>query len=432
MQLKPSRFVTRQRASAAALALLLAGIVAGCGSSSTSTSAASSSAASSSAASSSSGAAGKCGTIPANPDYVVSPANLLAGLPASYRATYQSFDGTVEPSAYSNWKPNGKGPYTVGIVWGSLSNPFETGAFAAMQRDLKASPLVGKVIADAAPSNDPAPQLQQYESEIQQGAQIILAQPNSEAVFTPAIIAAGKKGVPTLLGTLASPSPYSVDIDQNTFYATALGVNEILKSLNYSAQALFVHGIPAVSVDAVASSAFTKALAQCPHATLAGSVDGEFAPPTVISSILQFLTTHPQPITLAGQTATMGPPVLQAFKQSGHTVPPLVDNSTQDGSMAYLADTPGYKGVAIPAGPMSFANLATRVALRMLAGQGLKVKVVIWPSPVLDQAQAKQYVQSSWTLSTPGYFDLPSSTWISNSTLDSLFNHPNLTTGINP
>ncbi|MBO0682111.1 MAG: substrate-binding domain-containing protein [Candidatus Dormibacteraeota bacterium] len=368
-----------------------------------------------SAAPATSSASGSCGSVPtiAPKD----PDGVLSALPANVRAWYNGYEVPVYKSQWADWKPKHPAPYTVGLAFGPIINPFQTAIYNGIQASLKKSPMVGKVIALAAPGgSNIAQEVQNYNSLVQQGVDLIIAEPTSTASLADPIQAAAKQGVPTIMWINALDSRYAVNVSANDWGgAAALGSQ--LKHLNGKGNVLGVHGIPSTDSDRFAFNMFHKMISACPNMKWDGEVVGNFTPPVVQSQVLQFLATHPEKIDLSVQTAVMAPSIIQGFKQAGRPVPSVLDGGAQKGSLAYWVQnmSTGYFGAGTVTGDNQWVDLASRTALRMLDGQGLKINTLIVQPVVLSSANARQYYQSDWTLDTPGTVegkpsDLPSDT----------------------
>ncbi|MBO0682902.1 MAG: hypothetical protein J2P45_07085, partial [Candidatus Dormibacteraeota bacterium] len=183
------------------------------------------------------------------------------------------------------------------------------------------------------------------------------------------------------------------------------------------------HGIPSTDVDRFAFNMFHKMISACPNMKWAGEVVGNFTPPVVQSQVLQFLATHPQKIDLAVQTGVMAPSIIQAFKQAGRPVPTVFDGGSQKGSLAYWVQnmSKGYFGAGTVTGDNQWVDLASRTALRMLDGQGLKINTIVVQPVTLSSSNAGQYAQPNWTLDTPGTVEGKPSDLPSDSVLNSYF-----------
>jgi len=355
----------------------------------------------------------------------MSTGNLLASLPKSVRNLYTGFDAPVLKSVWSNWKPK-KGKLVVGVSFSAVDNPFTAELYPLVQKELQSTPGVSKVIALAASSpTDVAGQIQQYQSLIQAHVNLIVLL-GSEA-FLPSIQQAAKAGIPTVSIVNDVLSKDTVNIAPNTWEDNAGPVAAILNAIGQQGNVLLVHGIPGTQSDTDTINQYERLIAACPNVTDLGSIDGLYAPPAVQGALLQFLGTHPQPISAVFQVGVMAPPLIQGFQQAGRPVPLVEDTGAQDGSLAYWSQNSStYHTEGSVGGVMGLANETVRVVRRMLVGQGVKVNNLVWIEPIVKGSNLSQYVQPSWTLATPGSAENPPSTWITNAQLNALFTHPNI------
>ena len=112
-----------------------------------------------------------CGGVPNLPPN--DPNNLLPPLKLT-KALQHDYTGWKQPimkSQWSNWKPKGKAPYKVAIVWSAPSNSWNAYTFKLMQKWLKQSPLVDKniIVTTASSQTAVGEQVQQYNAAVQQG-----------------------------------------------------------------------------------------------------------------------------------------------------------------------------------------------------------------------------------------------------------------------
>ncbi|MBO0683641.1 MAG: substrate-binding domain-containing protein [Candidatus Dormibacteraeota bacterium] len=391
---------------AGALIVITALLVAACGGSSGSTSSTS----------------GSCGTVPTIAPQ--DPDKVLSALPADVRGWYNGFETPVYKSQWANWKPKHPAPYTVGLAFGPIINPFQTSIYNGIQASLKKNPqLVGNVIPLSAPSgSNIAQEVQNYNSLVQQNVDLIIAEPTSTASLADPIQAAANRGIPTIMWINALDSRYAVNVSAND-WGGAQALASQLKHLNGKGNVLGVHGIPSTDVDRFAFGMFKKMVGACPNMKWAGEVVGNFTPPVVQSQVLQFLSTHPQKIDLAVQTGVMAPAIIQAFKQAGRPVPTVFDGGSQKGSLAYWTQnmSSGYFGAGTVTGDNQWVDLASRTALRMLDGQGLKINTVVVQPVTLSSGNARQYVEPGWTLETPGTVEGKPSDLVSDSVMNAFF-----------
>jgi ABC-type sugar transport system substrate-binding protein len=104
------------------------------------------------------------------------PDGVLAGLSAADRAAYAGLP--VRRSAWNDFKVSHKPPYSVGIVWPGLVNPFISDALRNLEADLKATGLIGSIRVSTTGSNVDIPQqLQQMQQEIVRKPDLMIAAP---------------------------------------------------------------------------------------------------------------------------------------------------------------------------------------------------------------------------------------------------------------
>ena len=87
---------------------------------------------------------------------------VLASLPAQYRSSHNGYTGTIHKSAWANWTTRHPAPWKVGVSFSQIS------------------PL------------DVTQQLQQFNSPVQPGVDLIIYEPFAPASFAPAVDEAAK------------------------------------------------------------------------------------------------------------------------------------------------------------------------------------------------------------------------------------------------
>lgn len=375
-----------------------------------------------------SAAATTCGSIPARAAKDPRGAlNEIKGVSPGYRALYAGYQGTIYKSAWRNWKPKHDPPYTIGMSWDFLGNSWQTFIFNSVQKYLRRAKGVGKVIAVASPDYNPANQIQQYQSLVQQGVDLIVLQAGASPAFAGPIAAAAAKGIPTVTTINQIDSPYSVDVAPNYYLGPARVLAPMLKNiLGGKGNVLGVHGIRTTAVDLQTWDSFKSLLALCPDVKLVGEVDGFFSAPAVKAGVLSFLSTNPGEVNAVIQTGIMSPSVIAAFQQAGRSVPPVMEMGAQKSSTAYWWQNRNtYKTVGDGGGGTQISTLVTRVVLRMLAGQGPKISDIIWEHPIITNENLSQFAKPFWTTETPGTVENGTSTTLRDQDMDKLFRFPN-------
>ena len=120
---------------------------------------------------------------------------------------------------------------------------------------------------------------------------------------------------------------------------------------------------------------------------------GNFQPPVAKQQTLTFLSSHPQKVAGAVQTAGMTSGVAQAFQQTGRPQPVQGNSAPVAGDLAYWAANKGtYKSVATATGPQDLGRVTAYTVSNLLNGKGPKVSVITQPSVVIDESNLDQFV----------------------------------------
>src|SRR5215469_7583717 len=402
-------------------ALLLAAATAcSSSSSSSSSSAASSSSTSGSASSTSSASAlsGSCGTIP---NIAVNDQSGLVSSLGSLAANYDGFDGTVYKSPWSTWK-GATGNVKVGILIDGLTNPYQTELESSLESGLKAFGY--STIALAPSSASVTDQLQGYQTLLNDGVTMIIAQVQSPTAYNTLIDKAAKQGIPTIgvLNDIADAN--AVSVVPNSVLGGMKLTQYVVQQAGGKGQFLFVHGIAGVPIDTDTMNGANDVLKLCSGITTNESIQTQFQASIAKQQVLGYLNTHPQ--TVAG-VITAGPftsGVIQAFQQAGKTVPVVTNNGLDEGGLAYWVQHKStYNGVALANTPNGLAYATTQVAHKMLAGDGVKINTLSIDPPLATNANLTKYVtiDPSWTINSAGTASGPSDLYVSNDFIDAIF-----------
>jgi ribose transport system substrate-binding protein len=401
-------------------ALLLAAATACSSSSSSSSSSAASSGSSSSASSTSSSSAlsGSCGTIP-NITYN-DQSGLVSSL-GSYAANYNGFDGTIYKSPWSTWKGL-TGNVKVGILIDGLSNPFQPELESSLQSDLKA--LGYSTVALAPSSASVTDQLQGYQTLLNDGVNLIIAQVQSPTAYNTLIDKAAKQGIPTIgvLNEIADAN--AVNVVPNSVLGGAELAQYVVKQADGKGLVMFLHGIPGVPIDTDTANGANAVLKLCSGITTNESIVTQFAPPIAKQQMLAFLNTHPQQV--AG-VITAGPftsGVIQAFLQAGKTVPVITNNGLDEGGLAYwVQHESSFNGVALANTPNGLAYATTQVIHKMVEGDGVKINTLAIAPPLATNSNLTKYVtvDPSWTINSVGSATGPEANYVSQAFIDAIF-----------
>jgi len=409
-------------------ALLLAASATACSSSSSNSSSSSSAAATSSSPAASSpatasstasaAAAGTCGSIPNIP--YTDQSGLVSSL-GSYAANYDGFDGTIYKSTWSGWKGL-TGNVKVGILIDGLTNPFQPELESSLESDLKA--LGYSTVALAPSSASVTDQLQGYQTLLNDGVNMIIAQVQSPTAYNTLIDKAAAQGIPTIgvLNEIADAN--AVNVVPNSVLGGAELAQYVVQQAKDKGLVMFLHGIPGVPIDTDTANGANAVLKLCSGITTNESIVTQFAPPIAKQQMLAFLNTHPQPI--AG-VITAGPftsGVIQAFLQAGKTIPVITNNGLDEGGLAYWTQHEStFPGVALANTPNGLAYATTQVIKKMIEGDGVKINTLSIAPPLATSANLSTYVtvDPSWTINSVGSAMGPEANYVSQAFIDAIF-----------
>lgn len=397
-------------------ALLLAAATA-CSSSSSSSSTPTTST-SASSGSSSSALSGSCGTIP---NIAYNDQSGLVSSLGSYAANYDGFDGTIYKSPWSTWKGL-TGNVKVGILIDGLDNPYQTALEGSLESGLKAFGYSTVALAPSAASV--TDQLQGYQTLLNDGVNMIIAQVQSPTAYNSLIDKAAKQGIPTIgvLNDIADQN--AVNVVPNSVLGGMKLAQYVVQQAQGKGLIMFIHGIAGVPIDTDTMNGANDVLKLCPQITTNESIVTQFQASIAKQQVLSYLNTHPQ--TVSG-VVTAGPftsGVIEAFQQAGRTVPVITNNGLDEGGLAYwVQHMSTYNGVALANTPNGLAYATVQVANKMLSGDGVKINTLSIDPPLATNANLTKYVtiDPSWTINTAGTATGPANLYVSNSFIDAIF-----------
>jgi ribose transport system substrate-binding protein len=400
-------------------ALLLAGATAACSSSSSTTSSApATSSASATSTSSTSALSGSCGTIPSIP--YTDDSGLVSSL-GSYAANYDGFDGTIYKSPWSTWK-GATGSVKIGILIDGLDNPYQTALEGSLESGLKAFGY--STIALAPSASSVTNQLQGYQTLLNDGVKMIIAQVQSPTAYNSLIDKAAKEGIPTVgvLNDIADAN--AVNVVPNSVLGGAKLAQYVVQQAQGKGLIMFIHGIAGVPIDTDTMNGANDVLKLCPQVTTNESIVTQFQASIAKQQVLSYLNTHPQAVSGVITAGPFTSGVIEAFQQAGRTVPVVTNNGLDVGGLAYwIQHKSTYNGVALANTPNGLAYATDQVAHMMLIGDGVKINTLSIDPPLVTNSNLATYVtiDPSWTINTAGTATGPANLYVSNAFIDAIF-----------
>ncbi|HEX6461280.1 MAG TPA: substrate-binding domain-containing protein [Thermoleophilaceae bacterium] len=371
-----------------------------------------------------------CGSFsakqPADPDGVI------AGLDAAHKQAlggYADFpQSTVKvlKSAWANWKPSHPGPYTIAVSWAQLVSDFQVQIVNSIKKDFGQDKNVKQVIIKTTGSNiDIGQQLQQYNQLVQAHPDLIILETPSQDSFDGPVQRAKAAGIPTV--TLLSPVPVdgAVNVDGNNYLDAATTMSYVTKLMGGKGNVVEVRALAGAAVDNQTNEGWDNAIKSCPGMKVGGEIYGAFSESGAKSETLKYLATHPQKIdgvtTLAGESVG----TLQAFKQTGRPIPPFAEVGMDKGFLGYWRQNQSsYHASSTSLPPVPAARALHEVAMRMLAGQGVKLNTLVAENPVITDANLADWSEPTWSITTPGTVSGDPQSFMPSSFINDFFNNP--------
>jgi ribose transport system substrate-binding protein len=393
----------------------------GSSSASSSTQSAGASASATTAAASSSSSSGGCGTVPTVPFHDQS--GVVATLPSQYKAAFNGYASPIFKSAWASFKPKHAAPYTIGITVTQPINSFQGQLIGLLQKDLHAVKGVGKVTVLTAPPTGLTTQLQQANQLVQQKVDMIVAEPLVPQAFAGIAAQAGKAGIPFVSLINSTPTPFSINLSPNSVQDALNSGAVLAKMINETGTVMGVHGIPSTGVDQQEFAGWKKAFAACSNIKFDSSLVGAFQPPVAKQQTLTYLSSHPQPVAGAVQTAGMASGITQAFAQTGRPLPAQVNVDPSQGDFAYwAAHKSTVKEIAFTVPAQDVARAAAYTVTQLLDGHGPKISELAQPSPTITAASLSQWATPGANANDPTAVEGPGNQWLPDSYLAPLFN----------
>jgi ribose transport system substrate-binding protein len=360
------------------------------------------------------------------------PDGVIAGLDAAHKQAlggYANFpQSTVKvlKSAWANWKPSHPGPYTIAVSWAQLVSDFQVQVVNSIKKDFSQDKNVKQLIIKTTGSNiDIAQQLQQYNQLVASKPDLIILETPSQDSFDGPVQRAKAAGIPTV--TLLSPVPVdgAVNVDGNNYLDAARTMSYVTKVMGGKGNVVQVRALAGAAVDNQTNEGWDAVIRNCPGMKVGGEIYGAFSESVAKSETLKYLATHPQKID--GVTALAGESVgtLQAFKQTGRPIPPFAEVGMDKGFLGYWRQNQSsYHASSTSLPPVASARALHDVAMRMLAGQGVKLNTLVAENPVVTDANLADWSDPSWNLNTPGTVPGDPQSFMPSKFLDDFFNKP--------
>ena len=387
------------------------------GSSSTASSSSASAGGSSASTTASASTSSGCGSVPVLSFHDQS--GVISGLGSSYTTQFNGYATPIFKSAFSNFKPKGSPPYTVGVSVTAPISPTQAALIPLLEKDLHAVKGVGNVVLLTSPPTGLTTQIQQTQSLIQRHVSVIVVEPLVPQPFIPIAAAAAKAGIPFISLINSTPTADSINLGPNSVADAATSGAQLAKLIGGKGLVLGVHGIASTGVDHEEFAGWKAAFAKCPGIKFDDSIVGAFQPAVAKAQTLAYLSSHPQPIAGVVETAGMTAGILQAFQQTGRPLPVFVDVGPSVGDLVFFKTHADKLASALSLTPSGLANATGYTVSQLLSGHGPKVSELASLSATMNQSNLSQWIPAG---ATAGDQTIVEGTWLPTSYLAPFFN----------
>jgi ribose transport system substrate-binding protein len=364
-------------------------------------------------------------------------------LPAAAKALYANYNYPVATTPWSTFKGH-KGPWKLGFVSVPIQNPWEVSNYDQIKTDFAAAKAKGLVtgslqtyIQTNSATATPEQQDAAIEQMVRSGVNGIFLHADDADAEAPAIDAAGKAGVPVVEeDDVSTTSKYSINIFTQNNSPTYSGTLALMKQhgqigAGKTVNALIVRGIPGFAVEQGFYNDAIADIKACPGVNVIGTVWGQWDSAVAKTQVLSFLASHPQTINLVIQTA-VGPGVIEAFQEAGRPIPVMNFAGSAGGDLTYWSEhksefTDSVGGLN---GGFQMSDIGFRVMLRVLAGDGLKVRDISVLPSLATSANVAQFAYPGKPLTWLGDVRGAPDAMMSDSTLNLFFNKAGTPGGI--
>lgn len=354
--------------------------------------------------------------------------SVLNSLPTEVQQYYELATTTpLGASVYSDFKPKNQGPWLIGYASSFGGNSWRIGARTRLQEVLlpryKAAGLVKDVITTEA-NLDLTKQIQQIRQLVDQGCDAIITIGAAPTALNGAIKYAYDHGVLFVALQGGVTSPYALQISGNYALGGKLQGRALGESMGGKGNVLVVQGIPQAQASDDFRRGHETGLKEFPDIKIVGTVDGGWVDSVAKTKVLQFLSTHPQPLHGVASQSPGDLGTLSALQQAGRPVVPITAGGEM-GPLAYWRDNPNWLKAAYPAWPPGDEmEEGWEVMMRTLQGQGPKIaSILIGPGKITHEDLASLLPKDT-DYSSNEWVDPPYESWFPKKTMDMYFERP--------
>lgn len=338
---------------------------------------------------------------------------ILNGLPQDVRENFSHYTDNVNKSVYAHFKAV-KRPWKVYFIDMIQANTWLAGVKDTITKDFekyKKAGLISKyVLLD--PNGDLTTQIQQIQTAVEQGANLIITLPLSPSALNAAIKQAYDAGC--VVVTIGAPvtSPYAINFDKNNDLIGAKMAAGLVKGLKGKGNILMVDGIAGAPCNEQMISGRMAVLKKNPGIKILGPVNGNWSPSAAKTAIIQYLATHPGKVDAVWQQGSMFSAAYEALQQAGRPIVPVTDSNPTKAGVAIAVNRMNKGWITAYTGipPDPIADAAFEAGVLTLLGNGPKINTFVCNPVTINNTNVRDWYKPDYSETSPAVADAPAGT----------------------
>jgi len=353
----------------------------------------------------------------------------LEGLPDDVLEMYTGFARKVEKSVWENFEGR-EGPYNVYLLSMAWENEFEINADAQINSLCEKYRELGYVdeYVSLQANNDISTQIQQMQTAIEKGADIILVQPCTTSGLNTVIEQAYDAGILVVTFATSTDSPYAINTGVNQTLMAAQVALGMAEAMNYEGNLLLCEGVAGNSSNEEGKTGAMMIFDQCPDIKIVGDVYGEWNPAVYKTQVTQFMASYAGELDAVMQMGQGFAGCTSALEEAGYDDILVSGYDGKQGEIAYAMehkDDDWFHMVGIANLGDTQALNAFMIGLYTMMGYGPKVNTFILETPYIDDSTVEMWYDDSYEIGSEAYCQLPEGIDVMNEeALNVLFREP--------
>jgi len=359
----------------------------------------------------------------------ITPKNdgVLANLPADVLNTFNNAPYEVRKSAYENFAKKDP-PWTIDLVQAMAGPSGFDEQTTAIEGDIAIYQKAGliKSYTKYIANGDLNTQLQQFQTCVEKGADLILLNPSSDSAFTDLIKQAYDKGIVVVTISTAIDNPYSMAGTPNQPFFNSLEIAQMISYLKGQGHILAVEGIAGHPSNVGNRAGFHAVADNYPGVTY-DVINGDWDSSVAKAQALQYFATHPGSIDGIYEQANMFQGCIEALQQAGRPLVPVTFSNPEIYAIVFAHQNqgkPGWVTMGSANSQLEDGDICFRVGIATLMGFGPKFNQFMSLPPIINDDNLADWYQSSYSLSDTMDALPPHDLFMPESLLDKMFDRP--------